>query len=161
MVQATARLEDVRLLGGQDQIHGRDGATGHGRGDRVHLRERGAIAGTDAGLGSLIRIACEGHHRVDISRFVQPPQLIVAGRLGGEEAGRAGRSQEVDAGTEAAWRERVLRPEVVSVAERPVDDERQRVLQRMGHSAVRSQPMASVAAAKASRGVLPVAMPAA
>jgi hypothetical protein len=129
VVEAAARVERVLHVAAKDGLHRPERSAGDRRGGLVHPPECGVVATlADPGLAGTERIHGEPPHDLDVATGVAEPQVLVGGGLGREPRLRPERAEQVDAGAEAARRERVLRAEVVGRGAWPVHEQRTAVL---------------------------------
>ncbi len=118
-------MEGVFGVAVEDRLH-RPQRAARDRGARVvHPGEGGVVAGPDARLGSnRVRIDGEASDGVQVGWRMDRQQFSVGRGLGLERRHRTDPSEQLDAGAEAARRERMLGSEVVGQRARPEDEER-------------------------------------
>ena len=124
VMQPAARVEGVLDVPAQDRLQRADGAPGYRRGRLVHAGERRVITAlADAGLRQTERVGREALDRLDVAPGMAPQQLVIGRRLRRQTGLGAHRAQQLDPRPEPAWRERMVRPEVIGRGSRPVHQE--------------------------------------
>jgi hypothetical protein len=124
-METATGMEGVLDVATQDRLHRPQRAAGDHRPGLVHPKERRVVTAlADAGNAVATHRRCgEPPDDFDVARRVAQTQVVVRGGLGGEPRFGADRPEEVQAGPEPAWRERMARSEVIGGRARSVDQQ--------------------------------------